>query len=60
MLTAQDLQYQISYCSSSDIYGLNDQALANISEFELTHGLQQIYSTMDWFKVKLSGWKVLI
>ena len=51
MLTAQDLQYQISYCSPGDIYGLNDQALANISELELTHGVAQIYSTMDWFKV---------
>jgi glutathione synthase len=51
MLTAEDLNYQISYCLPGDIYGLNDQALANVSELELAHGVAQIYSTMDWFKV---------
>ena len=51
MLTAQDLQYEVSYCLPSDVYGLNDQALANISELELCTVLHK-YIVL-WIGLKL-------
>lgn len=51
LLTAHDLNIQISYCLPGDVYAYNDQALANVAALELAHGVAQIHTTTKWFRV---------
>ena len=52
MLTARDLGFAVSYCGAADVYSLNNQALANIRELDIAHGVAQIHTTPQWFEYR--------
>lgn len=51
MLTAKDMGFSVSYCHPSDLYSLNNQALANVAELDIVHGMADIYTTKHWYQV---------
>lgn len=51
LLTAKDMQMELNYCDSTGIYSLNEQAYAYVSGLEILHGVEQIYTSQNWFRL---------
>lgn len=48
-LTAHDMQFDIYYCTPSEVFAVNNRGFANVSQVNIAHGVAQIHSTKDWF-----------
>lgn len=51
-LTAHDLGYQIYYTTPDKLFALNNKALAHLSHLKITHGVDKIHSTQEWFTIQ--------
>lgn len=50
-LTAKDMGFDIYFCEPSDLFAINNLAYANVQKLNITHGVDKIHSSHEWYSV---------